>query len=241
MRRQRKVLFMRDSFIGSENKHSAVAGIAESLQRLERDGGKKNRCGRKPCAILLQDAVPCRVWITRYDRGALVGESQIFERLNLTACRRRCYQNFMDCAVLDRECILGKAIENIIGNDNERTSGFLPMLLSRLEDFKFQNAGADEFMQISICSPTLRSGSQPYPSCNNAPDATVCCCFGITQSACAERDMRIYRYRRRAPKCAEGSVAKVTDRRVRPEDMQSCTNAATISAKISAMNGLLVI
>ena len=30
----------------------------------------------------------------------------------------------MDSTVFDRECILGKAIENIIGDDDERTSGF---------------------------------------------------------------------------------------------------------------------
>ena len=59
----------------------------------------------------------------------------------------------MDSAALDRECILGKTIENVIGDDDERPLVFRLVLLSGLEDFKLQNAGADEFLQVSVFTP----------------------------------------------------------------------------------------
>ena len=59
----------------------------------------------------------------------------------------------MDSAVLDRECILRKTIENVIGDDDERSIGFSRIFLSSLKNFKFQNAGADKFLQVSILTP----------------------------------------------------------------------------------------
>ena len=121
----RKILFMRDSFVSGQNKHSAVTGAAKLLQRLKSAGRKTDRSGGKPCAVLLQNAVPYIVRVMlRRDGGGLIGKSQIFKRLNLAICRRWSgHQEFMDFAALDRECILGEAIENVISYNDERAFG----------------------------------------------------------------------------------------------------------------------
>src|SRR5579864_4326127 len=123
--KQSKIVFTDKTFVGDQHQHASVTGLAELLQDAECSGGEQHRSRRQPPAVVLQNLIP---WFIRVTSGRNwnipEGELQVAELWTFRACAgSRGHaggdQRLRHLSSGDDKSVLGKAIENIIGDDDE--------------------------------------------------------------------------------------------------------------------------